>query len=64
MSDQDPTDLNRPQRIKGRGAASNREGRFEAFAKSIEDDGWHREDEGDDAHPHPVDANADRKSVV
>ena len=46
MSDQDPTDLNRPQRIKGRGAASNREGRFEALAKSIEDDGWHRDDEG------------------
>jgi len=41
----DPTDLTRAERIKGRGAASNREGRFEALVKTIEDDGWPREDE-------------------
>ncbi|HEY0179373.1 MAG TPA: PA0069 family radical SAM protein [Dokdonella sp.] len=41
----DPASLDRPQRIKGRGAASNREGRFEALARSREDDGWHRDEE-------------------
>ncbi|HNR90994.1 MAG TPA: PA0069 family radical SAM protein [Dokdonella sp.] len=50
MSAHDPDDLTRPTRIKGRGAASNREGRFEAIAKTIEDDGWHRET---DASPRP-----------
>ena len=37
--------IDAPVRIKGRGAASNREGRFESSARTIEDDGWHREDE-------------------
>jgi DNA repair photolyase len=44
----DPAALHRidaPTRIKGRGAASNPEGRFESIAKTIEDDGWHRDDE-------------------
>ena len=50
MSAHDPDDLTRPARIKGRGAGSNREGRFEAIAKTIEDDGWHR-DEGSPARP-------------
>jgi DNA repair photolyase len=46
----DPNDMTRTTRIKGRGAASNREGRFEALAKTIEDDGWYREEE---AAPRP-----------
>ncbi len=33
-----------PVRIKGRGAASNPEGRFESSARTHEDDGWHREE--------------------
>jgi DNA repair photolyase len=37
--------IDAPSRIKGRGAASNPEGRFESIAKTREDDGWHREDE-------------------
>lgn len=45
MSAHDPDDLTRAARIKGRGAASNHEGRFEAIAKTREDDGWHREAE-------------------
>jgi DNA repair photolyase len=47
----DPTHLDRPVRIKGRGAASNREGRFESIGKTREDDGWQRED--DDPAPRP-----------
>jgi DNA repair photolyase len=46
--DADNTALHRidaPSRIKGRGAASNPEGRFESIAKTREDDGWHRDDE-------------------
>ena len=50
MAPQDPDDLTRPSRIKGRGAASNRKGRFESLAKTIEDDGWYREVE---ATPRP-----------
>jgi len=34
-----------PARIKGRGAASNREGRFESIERTREDDGWYRDDE-------------------
>ena len=41
----DPARLDRPTRIKGRGAASNPEGRFESIATTREDDGWHREDD-------------------
>ena len=41
----DPHRLDTPARIKGRGAASNPEGRFETRAKTREDDGWHRDDE-------------------
>lgn len=44
MSAHVPDDLTRAVRIKGRGAASNREGRFEAIAKTIEDDGWYRDE--------------------
>ncbi len=35
--------LDRPARIKGRGAASNPEGRFESRARTREDDGWEQE---------------------
>ncbi len=45
MATHAPDDPTRPTRIKGRGAASNREGRFEALAKTREDDGWHHEAE-------------------
>jgi len=41
----DPNRLDTPARIKGRGAASNPEGRFESIEKTREDDGWHREEE-------------------
>jgi DNA repair photolyase len=37
--------IDAPARIKGRGAASNPEGRFESIAKTREDDGWHRDEE-------------------
>jgi DNA repair photolyase len=37
--------IDAPSRIKGRGAASNPEGRFESIAKTREDDGWHRDEE-------------------
>jgi DNA repair photolyase len=37
--------IDAPARIKGRGAASNPEGRFESVTQTREDDGWHRDDE-------------------
>jgi DNA repair photolyase len=37
--------IDAPSRIKGRGAASNPEGRFESITQTREDDGWYREDE-------------------
>ncbi|HSE13021.1 MAG TPA: PA0069 family radical SAM protein [Rudaea sp.] len=45
----DPTD--QPQAIKGRGAASNREGRFEATRDERVDDGWEHEEQ---ATPRPA----------
>lgn len=39
-----PDRIDAPARIKGRGAASNPEGRFESIEKTREDDGWHREE--------------------
>jgi len=39
------TRIDAPARIKGRGAASNPEGRFESRATTREDDGWYRDDE-------------------
>lgn len=42
--------MNQPVRIKGRGAASNPEGRFETTARVSVDDGWEREAE---PAPHP-----------
>jgi DNA repair photolyase len=50
MAMRDSDDLTRPAHIKGRGAGSNREGRFEALSKTVEDDGWYREEE---ATPRP-----------
>jgi len=47
----DPARIDRPARIKGRGAASNPAGRFEARETTHEDDGWHREA---DAPPRPA----------
>ena len=44
MAIRNPDDLTRPARIKGRGAASNREGRFEASRKTVEDDGWYHDE--------------------
>jgi DNA repair photolyase len=41
----DPNRLDAPARIKGRGAASNPEGRFESIEKTREDDGWTHEAE-------------------
>ena len=49
-SSDDPNRLDRPIRIKGRGAASNPEGRFESIQRTREDDGWHRDEE---AAPRP-----------
>jgi len=43
--------MNQPVRIKGRGAASNPEGRFETATLEDVDDGWEREAE---APPHPA----------
>ncbi|PZQ12594.1 MAG: radical SAM protein [Rhodanobacter denitrificans] len=40
----DPADLARPERIKGRGAATNPVGRFETVTRTVEDDGWYREE--------------------
>jgi len=50
----DPLRLDQPARIKGRGAASNPEGRFESIGKTVEDDGWYREDEGPARPPTQV----------
>ena len=41
----DPARLDAPVKIKGRGAASNPEGRFESLERTREDDGWHRDEE-------------------
>ena len=41
----DPNRIDAPARIKGRGAASNPEGRFESIERTREDDGWYREEE-------------------
>src|SRR5512143_2663312 len=43
-------DREHPMRIKGRGAASNPEGRFESRSAERSDDGWSREPE---PPPHP-----------
>jgi len=50
MNDEPLPPVPPPRRIKGRGAASNREGRFETRRAEWADDGWYRED--DLAPPH------------
>ena len=45
-----PESVDRPRKIKGRGAASNPEGRFESRTSVAVDDGWERAAE---AVPHP-----------
>ena len=37
--------IDKPAHIKGRGAASNPKGRFESTERTLEDDGWHLEEE-------------------
>lgn len=63
MATHDPNDLTRPTRIKGRGAGSNREGRFEALAKTIEDDGWFRDEEGKPRPPTRVSIETARSII-
>src|SRR5688500_6743560 len=58
----DPTRLDRPARIKGRGAASNPEGRFESIEKTREDDGWQR-DEEEPARP-PTQVTEERARTI
>ncbi len=41
----DPSSLDKVAALKGRGAASNREGRFESSRDETFDDGWTRDDE-------------------
>jgi len=40
-----PDRIDRPTIVKGRGAASNPKGRFESTERTLEDDGWHLEEE-------------------
>ena len=63
MATHDPNDLTRPTRIKGRGAGSNREGRFEALAKTTEDDGWFRDEEGKPRPPTRVSIETARSII-
>ena len=59
----DPSRLDQPARIKGRGAASNPEGRFESIAMTREDDGWQRED--DEAPRPPTQVTEERaRSII
>lgn len=51
--------MDQPTRIKGRGAASNIEGRFETTAREAVDDGWDREAE---PAPHPATTVTDERA--
>ena len=55
--------MNQPISIKGRGAASNPEGRFETAKRESVDDGWEREVQ---APPHPATTVTDElaRSIV
>jgi DNA repair photolyase len=53
-----------PTRIKGRGAASNPEGRFEATHTREEDDGWHREDDFAAARPPTQVTEETARSII
>lgn len=64
MATHDPDDLTRPIRIKGRGAASNPNGRFENLNKTIEDDGWYHEAEPIPRPPTQVTIETARKIIT
>lgn len=59
----DPLRLDAPARIKGRGAASNPEGRFESIEKTREDDGWQRDDENP-SRPDTIVVEERARSIV
>ena len=48
-------------RIKGRGAATNAEGRFAVTVREAADDGWHRDDE---PAPHPATREAAPRPLI
>ncbi|MCL4801987.1 MAG: PA0069 family radical SAM protein [Burkholderiales bacterium] len=48
---------------KGRGAPSNREGRFEAWTREPVDDGWAREDVSEEAPPRQLDTVVTRETA-
>src|SRR5438128_1120515 len=53
-----------PVRIKGRGTASNREGRFESITRHDEDDGWYRDGDEDSKRP-PTSVTEERaRSII
>lgn len=54
-----------PARIKGRGAASNREGRFESIRLEREDDGWFpQEDLAAPARPPTTVTHERARSII
>lgn len=55
--------MNQPVRIKGRGAASNPEGRFETTARVSVDDGWERE-AAPVPHPDTTVAEERARSII
>lgn len=55
--------MNQPVRIKGRGAASNPEGRFETTARVSVDDGWERE-AAPAPHPDTTVAEERARSII
>jgi len=59
----DPSRLDAPTRIKGRGAASNPAGRFESLSTTREDDGWQLEPETA-ARPATVVTEERARSIV
>jgi hypothetical protein len=55
--------LDRPQKIKGRGAASNPEGRFETRTQVSIDDGWER-DPDEPARPATTVTEERARSII
>jgi DNA repair photolyase len=53
-----------PARIKGRGAASNPEGRFESTHMRAEDDGWYREEESGPPRPPTQVTEETARSII
>ena len=58
-----PESLDRPVLIKGRGAASNPEGRFESTTAESVDDGWEREQD-DTSRPPTVVTDEHARSII